>query len=114
MRSLNSAFIYVRLRGVLAGCLFASLIDIGVAEGQGQDTVKAAGDQGGNVPEEAKSLVVEVRSYFTVSGAPELAAGIIFGAKATALYIATAAHVVQRDTVIARRILVRFFHRLKR
>ena len=98
----------LRLRSGVVACLFATLIGIGIAEGQGQDTARTARPQGGNVPEEAKSLVVAIRSFFTATGAPEIGAGVVFGARGTALYIATAAHVVQRDTVPASRIWVAF------
>jgi trypsin-like peptidase len=60
-----------------------------------------------NVPPVAKAFVVQVVSYFEGRQAPELGAGTLFGVTGDTLHIATAAHVVQKDTV-ARRILVTF------
>jgi hypothetical protein len=67
----------------------------------------SAAAQTENVPPAAKAFVVRVVSYFEGRETPELGAGTVFGATGTTLHIATAAHVVQRDT-IASRILVTF------
>jgi hypothetical protein len=82
---------------LLAGCISTLL------------NASAAGAQGGNVPDEAKAFVVHVESYFPGSGVPEQGAGIVFGAAEGILYVATAGHVVQRDTVVARDIWLRSF-----
>lgn len=62
------------------------------------DTVRARGTPPPveNVPGEAKALVVSLRSYFGGPGtAAEFGAGIIVGASAGELYVATARHVVR-------------------
>jgi trypsin-like peptidase len=85
-----------RSRITLIACLVYALCPI-----QG----KAA--QGGNVPDEAKALVVRIVSYFEEGAAPEVGAGIIFSATTSELSIATARHVVKRD-MVARSIWVAF------
>lgn len=55
-----------------------------------------------NVPIEAKSLVVRLASQFGDTGTtPVLGAGILVGAGAHELYIATARHVIRQDSVLA-------------
>src|SRR5207245_1528059 len=69
--------------------------------------VQGTAAQGGNVPNEAKALVVRIVSSFGEGTAPEIGAGIILGATTSELSIATARHVVKRDT-LARSIWVVF------
>lgn len=80
----------------IAGCLACALC--------ASEPVDA---QAGNVPDAAKALVVKVVSSFEAGRAPEFGAGIVFAAAGNTVYIATAGHVVQRDTV-AQRIWVWF------
>jgi len=55
-----------------------------------------------NVPIEAKALVVRLASQFGDTGsAPVLGAGILVGADASNLYVATARHVIRQDSVNA-------------
>ncbi|PYP59200.1 MAG: hypothetical protein DMD40_03680 [Gemmatimonadetes bacterium] len=54
--------------------------------------------QADNVPADAKGLVVKVVSYFQEGRAPTFGAGILLGGSNNSLYIATAGHVIQRDT----------------
>jgi len=57
--------------------------------------------QRGNVPEQAKALVVSLRGYYAGGGTAELGAGIIVGTARESLYVATAKHVVRRDGIPA-------------
>jgi len=56
--------------------------------------------RGGKVPEEAKSLVVRLAIRFEGAPTPEVGAGIILGASGSALYVATARHVLTRDAAV--------------
>jgi S1-C subfamily serine protease len=80
---------------------------LGASEAARAQAVKGSREEAGTVPEEAAALVVRVASYFYDERTPEIGAGIIVGTKGRELYIATAGHVVQRDTV-ASTIWVRF------
>jgi hypothetical protein len=60
-----------------------------------------------NVPAEARALVVKVVGSYGENRVSGFGAGIIVGSDAHSLYIATAAHVVQKETD-ARRIVVTF------
>ena len=60
------------------------------------------------VPGEAKRLVVQVIGYFAGSDAPEVGAGIVIGATAKNIFIATARHVLFREAVRVRDLRVVF------
>ena len=72
---------------------------LGASEAARAQAVKASKEEAGTVPQEAAALVVRVASYFYDERTPEIGAGIIVGTKGGELFIATAGHVVQRDTV---------------
>ncbi len=91
MRRAQQILARSRFRTALFACVFCTLCG----------TRRIAG-QGGNVPDEAKALIVKVVTYYQEGSAPEVGAGIIVGATATDLYVATARHVVRRDTVAQR------------
>jgi hypothetical protein len=94
----------VEAPGVVTARRFARVAALALSAVGGAGSAAA---QTENVPPAAKAFVVRVVSYFEGRETPELGAGTIFGATGTTLHIATAAHVVQRDT-IASRILVTF------
>jgi hypothetical protein len=62
----------------------------------------------GRVPDEAKRLVVQVIGYFAPGDAPEVGAGIIVGASSINVFIATARHVLYRQSVRVRDLRVVF------
>jgi S1-C subfamily serine protease len=76
-----------------------ALAVLGASEAARAQAVKASKEEAGTVPEEAAALVVRVASYFYDERTAEIGAGIIVGTKGRELFIATAGHVVQRDTV---------------
>jgi len=62
---------------------------------------QTTGEQRGDIPTQAKVLVVSLRGYYAGAGTPELGAGIIVGTGAGLLYFATAKHVVRKEGVPA-------------
>jgi S1-C subfamily serine protease len=104
MMAIRCALAWLPLARLCVGTVLAVL---GGSEQARAQAAKASKDQAGTVPQEAAAIVVGVTSYFYEERTPEFGAGIIFGTNGRELYIATAGHVVQRDTV-ASTIWVRF------
>ena len=96
MMATRCAFAWLRLARLCTGMVLLVLGVTGAARAQ---AAKASKEEAGTVPQEAAAIVVRVESYFYDERTPEIGAGIIFGTRGQELYIATAGHVVQRDTV---------------
>ena len=80
-------------------CASIAVALLGASEPANAQARRTAEEQSGTVPREAAAIVVGVVSYFYGKTTPEIGAGILFGTREHELYIATAGHVVQRDTV---------------